>query len=697
MKYRPEVLKRLQEQVLAELETTPNQGKYSFFTEEDSKRNQTRELVTAEVIDYTMLDAALSNINYPDKIKPLVAIDIETTRLEHWMDDSEILGIGFTIPQYNFTKYYQQHKFLYVVGDLSKAAEVIEKFNPFVRWCGHNLKFDMLWLLNHLGVMLDDVEDSMCLAYLLTCGTGQPLALDKLAQQHLNRYPYTLEEIIGKPKSQTTPEDRKNVPVQQMADYCCEDTYESFLLWHLFTRKMRLNEENQKLLELYEIDRKAIKCLVWMEDEGIRVDLSKLEDIMSDVTLEQEVITDEAKLYALGVDLNSPQQLSIYLYQELKLPTQGIKKGKTGFYSTDKESLSKNAGLHPLVDLLLEYRRLTKLNTSFLKPLPKLQRCNRIHPTFNNCRTVTGRLSCDNPNLQQIPNVTKSEIGKAIRKLYIASPGYAIIRADYSQMELRILAHLSQDPYLLDCYKRDLDVHIVVTEMVFDIKYDSSNPEHKKLRTLCKNLNFGLIYGMTAMRLLSYCIPLGLNKDMKWCERMLCKYWEIFTGVRDWMFGEAYVGTIERGYTSTLHGRRRYFEFKHPYLRAMKGTGMDYTYQNYKTLEKKGVLSDPYDLECLRAAGNAPVQGGNADACRIAAARLYEKFNPHFQIINSNYNLNSACRILLLVHDEVVAEAPIETAMQVRDEIVEIMEQSYPLSVPVKVSSSISDSWGSAD
>lgn len=696
MKLRASTLERLREKAIIELESTPNEGKYSFFTLEQSLSTEKRELVTCELVTSVELDKALSSINYYKNEKPLVGIDIESTRLEHYLDDSEIIGIGFTIPQYEFKPQPQSFKFYFVKGDDNGLIDVLEKFNPYVRWCLHNAKFDMLWILNHLGVLLQYVEDTMVMYYVLTCGTGKPLGIDKLAQEFLNRFPYTLEEITGKSKKQLNPTVMKSIPLQTLGDYCCEDTYESWLLYFKFRTKLQLSE-HYKLWRLYEdIEKYCVHHLIWMEHVGISTDLETLLDIQSDVVIEQEVIMDEAQVYAPKVNLDSPLELSKFLYEELKLPTKGIKKGKLGFYSTDKESLSKN-NWHPLTSLLLDYRKLGKLNSSFLKPLPKLQRNGRIHPTFNNCRTYTGRYSCESPNLQQIPNASKSALGKRIRKLYVASKGKAIIRADYSQMELRILTHMSQDKYLIDCYLNNLDMHVVVTELIFDIKYDPTDPLHKKLRTLCKTLNFGLIYGMTALRLYGECLKIGLERSLKWCEEMLDNYWEIFTGVRDWMFGKAYVGTIERGYTETLHGRRRYFEFKHPYLRALQDTGMDHTYQNYKVLEKKGVLSDPYDLECLRAAGNAPIQGSNADAIRIAANKIFDELANYSFNYNSNYSFNSDFNLLLLVHDEVVAESDIETAMYYRDRIVEIMESAYPLCIPTKVSASISDSWGSAD
>lgn len=696
MKLRPSTLARLQELAMNELECVPNTGKYSFFTWQQSQNTEQRDLVKCELATSETLDKALSSINYFNNDKPLVGIDIESTRLEHYLDDSEIIGIGFTIPQYEFKQQPQTFRYLFIQGDDIGLIKILEKFNPYVRWCLHNAKFDVLWILNHLGVMLQHVEDTMVMYYLLTCGTGKPMGIDKLAQEFLNRYPYTLEEMTGKSKKHLTPDVLKSIPLQQLGDYCCEDTYESWLLYHKF-KNMLMQPENIKLWYLYdEIEKHCIHHLVWMEHGGIRVDLDTLAAIREDVLIEQEVILDEASLYAPNVNMDSPLELSKFLYEELKLPTKGIKKGKMGFYSTDKESLSKN-GWHPLPNLLLEYRKLGKLNSSFLKPLPSLQRCNRIHATFNNCMTYTGRYSCTNPNLQTIPNASKSTLGKRIRQLYTGSPDFCIIRCDYSQMELRILTEMSQDKYLIDCYTKGLDMHVLVTELIFDIKYDPQNPDHKKLRTLCKTLNFGLIYGMTGLRLYGECLKIGLERTLDWCQVMLDNYWEIFTGVRDWMFGTAYIGTIERGYTETLHGRRRYFEFKHPYLRSLRGTGMDYTYENYKVLEKKGVLSDPYDMECLRAAGNAPIQGSNADAIRIAANRIYDEFGNYNLNYNSNYNLNYNLQLLLLVHDEVVAECPWDVSSYCRDRIVDIMESAYPMSVPTKVSASISDSWGNAD
>lgn len=708
------LLEIAQHRVLEELSSgvESDDMRFAFWNEDDSRHQSERKLAKAQLIDsiddLEILRDALGN---PDV--RICGIDVETTGLNYW--EHEILGVGFallecdedsllerldsnekhdvdeffTLFYVNLNSYPDECK-----GMIEGLADVIFEVQHEIKWVLHNSKFDQHWFKQKMNLYLENVDDSLVMAYVLG---EKHKAIDKLAPIYLGRFPHTLKEYLG--KDSPTPDDMLSIPKEWLADYCVEDCLEGVCLSLLFMERLTQKRTSHgqpgypDLWSVYQyIDLYCIKSLLWAEEVGVLLDWDKLSGV--GVTLDAELYGIECEIAeTLGKTVEeanklcqSPRELSNYLYEEQKLPTDKITPTKFGF-STAVTALEELRNLHPLPRLILEHRKVSKVNGTYIKGFYQRGRNRRLHTTLNNTLTDTGRLSSSNPNLQNIPNPALSPTGKLIRQCFIAEEGNVLVKADYSQFELRILAHFSQDPYLLDCYRTGLDVHSVVTCLLFDHKYEDldpdNNPEHKTQRRLTKTINFGLIYGMTGHRLLNESRKAGLKYTFEQCEELMGKYWSKLSGVAEWM---AYVKlkAIRDGYTETLFGRRRYFEFHNPYLKSLKEKvkGMDLTLSNWKVLEAKGVLDNPKDAEALRACGNAPIQGSNADAIRIASGRLYECF------------YHSPVKYLLQVHDEIVLECPWKMQEEVKDDLVEIMTDVVKLSVPVEVEPKCALTWG---
>lgn len=691
--------------------------RFDFYTQEDSKHQREQKLCKATLIDsIESLDRLRNSLEF--HYCRDVGIDVETTGFNHW--EHELLGVGFACmnvtPDYiinyiieNGCEEIEQFFDIYYVqcdnypGEnewiIEALAEILQSPKcRDIKWYLHNAKFDMHWLRERFNFVPRLVDDSMIMAYVLR---ESKLGIDMLAPKYLSRFPHTLKQHLGKDK--ITPEDMWGIDIEWIADYCGEDCLEGVLLSLLLRR--RLWEEKTSdwqmgfntLRDIYEeIDLYCLHSLVWAEETGCLLDWDKLNTVGD--TLEAELWgieceiaeTCEMTLEEASKLASSPAVLSNYLYEVLKLPTKGLKPTKFGF-STAVDALNELKALHPLPRAILDYRQLAKLNGTYIKGFYERNRNHRLHTTFNNCLTDTGRLSSSDPNLQNIPNSAKSATGKLIRQCFVTEEGNVLVKADYSQFELRILAHFSQDPYLLDAYRTGKDVHSVVSCLLFDLDFNlfdpDANKEHKKFRTLAKTINFGLIYGMTAHKLLTMCVKAGFEYDLKQCEGIMTTYWAKLEGVTRWM---AYVKlkAIRDGYTETIFGRRRYFEFQNPYLKSLgkvrekTGNEIELTLENWKALESKGVLNHPKDAEALRACGNAPIQGSNADAIRIAMGKIYETY------------YGTEVKLLLNVHDEIVLECPWQIQEEVGETLSSVMQSVITLDVPVVVEPSIATSWG---
>jgi DNA polymerase I len=393
-----------------------------------------------------------------------------------------------------------------------------------------------------------------------------------------------------------------------------------------------------------------------METNGIRIDPAYLKTLSDQ--LETELHQLEEKAYELAgevFNLGSPKQLSEIFFTKLALDTKKTRKTKLG-YSTDAATLEKLQGDHPLVDILLEHRTLAKLKSTYVDALPLLVRADthRVHTDFNQAVTATGRLSSSNPNLQNIP--IRTAFSRQIRAAFIPEPGWVLLSADYSQIELRILAHLSEETRLVEAYRHNQDVHTLTAQLLLE-KEDVTSEE----RRLAKIINFGVIYGMGAQRF-SREAGVGYSEAKTFIERFYERYPAVFTYLQ-----RTERQAIAQGYVETLLGRRRYFQFDSPSLKQLHGKPL----AEVLATDLSTLKVNPYERGLLRAAANAPIQGSSADLIKIAMVRLHEAIAPY------------QAKLLLQVHDELVLEVHPTDLEAVIATIQTTMESALPLSVPL--------------
>ncbi|HEU4438566.1 MAG TPA: DNA polymerase I, partial [Methylomirabilota bacterium] len=418
-------------------------------------------------------------------------------------------------------------------------------------------------------------------------------------------------------------------------------------IWELWARAPRALDE-VGLRALYEdVERPQVGVLAAMEREGIRVDPARLADFSRELELALEGITRD--IYALAggeFNIGSPKQLAYILFEKLKLPP--VKRTKTG-YSTDADVLEQLAIGHELPARIVEHRTLAKLKSTYADALPTLVNpvTGRIHTSFNQLVAATGRLSSSNPNAQNIP--VRTELGRRIRAAFVPEAGWRFLAADYSQIELRILAHVSGEESLVEAFRRGEDIHARTASEVFGTALDAVTPEQ---RDIAKTTNFSVIYGVTAFGL-----SRGLDISTKQAQEFLDRFFARHPKVKAYL-ARTVAEARERGYVTTLLGRRRYL----PELRSgnpnLRGFGE-------------------------RMATNAPIQGTAADLVKIAMVRMAERLRTE--------DLRS--RMLLQVHDELLFEVPSAEVDRLRALAVEVMESALPLDVPLKVDVKVGDDW----
>ncbi|NER97861.1 MAG: DNA polymerase I, partial [Symploca sp. SIO1B1] len=509
-----------------------------------------------------------------------------------------------------------------------------------------NSKFDRL-VLRSQGIQLAGVVfDTMLASYVLNPDNSHNLG--ELALKYLGLTAKSYTELV--PKGKTIGE----VDIPAVADYCGMDVYTTFMIVVKLREEFRNVPQLQQLL--LEVELPLEPVLAEMEYQGICIDQPYLKNFSQQLEkdlleLEEQAYQDAGEKFNLG----SPKQLSELLFVKLELDRKKSRKIKTG-YSTDAATLEKLRGDHLVVDGILEYRSLAKLKSTYVDALPALVRSDsqRVHTDFNQAVTTTGRLSSSNPNLQNIP--IRTAFSRQIRKAFIPESGWLLVAADYSQIELRILAHLSKEPVLVKAYQTKGDVHTLTAQMLFD-KEEVTTEE----RRLGKVINFGVIYGMGAQRFAREAkMPAAQGKIF--IDRFNQRYPQIFAYLEQ-MKQEA----IAQGYVETILGRRRYFNFTSEKLRRLQGK--DLAEINLEQLKGLGA----YDAGLLRAAANSPIQGSSADIIKVAMVKLHE--------ILHNYQ----ARLLLQVHDELVFEVPPEEWEELQPKIREAMESAVELTVPLMV------------
>ena len=509
---------------------------------------------------------------------------------------------------------------------------------------GHNIKFDIK-VLSLYGVQVcGPIYDTMIAQYL--SNSDGVKKLDLMAESYLGYQMVPIEQLIGKRgKNQKSMRD---VPVSELSEYAAEDADITYQLKE-HTDKGIAEVDGKKLLE--EVELPLILVLADMEETGISLDVGFLENYSKEITEELVVIRDEIYKHAgQEFNLDSPKQLGPILFDELGIPYDG-KKTKTGQYSTAEDILSRVANEHEIIPAILNYRELTKLKSTYIDALPSLinPRTGRIHTTFGQTIAATGRLSSIGPNLQNIP--IRTERGRQTRKAFIPKDSdHVLVAADYSQVELRIIAHITQDEGMLDAFHKGEDIHASTAARVFGVPIADVDRE---MRRKAKAVNFGLAYGQSAFGLSQ---TLAISRTE--AKEIIDNYFEKFPGIRNYM-DETKAFAKEHGYVQTILGRRRYLR--------------DINSRNWTVR-----------AQAERNAINSPIQGSAADLIKVAMIDIHRELS----------SKDIATKMLLQVHDELVFEVPRTELDSVTPIIEEGMKNAIPdLNVPIVVDVGVGDNW----
>jgi DNA polymerase I len=511
---------------------------------------------------------------------------------------------------------------------------------------GHNLKFDALMLSNY-GLDVAPLSFDTMLAQWIIDPSSR-VGLKEIAGVYLNATMTHIEELIGSGKNQMSMEQ---VPVATAAPYAAADAEVCLRLMPILQKKL---VERNSMEILMNMEMPLIPVLMGMEKTGIMLDAEFFKRFSAEMgTRLNQIETEVYQLVGYHFNLNSTQQLSKVLFETLRLqPPDRNKKTASGHYSTSAAVLDELRGEHPAVDLLLEYRELAKLKSTYLEALP-LQinpRTSRVHTSFNQTGSVTGRLASSDPNLQNIP--TRTEIGKQVRLGFLASPGYLLLSVDYSQIELRVVAHMSKDERMLAAFRAGQDIHTATAAAINNIPLEQVTPDQRRH---AKAINFGLIYGMSAFGL-----SRGTGLTLGEAENFVREYFSDFPGVKQYLDGIR-VLAARQGYVETLFGRRRYFpNLANPVNIAMRNREE-------------------------REAINAPIQGTAADILKIAMLHLQPALEKS----------GSKAKLLLQVHDELVLEVPESELKDTAALVQKVMSESVTLSIPLITEAKCGVNWGS--
>lgn len=506
---------------------------------------------------------------------------------------------------------------------------------------GHNLKSDIV-ILSRLGIKIDNITfDSMIAQYLINPAQSS-YTINEISKEYLNIYGMDEESLLGKGKSK-----------RSFSDLCEEEIGNclSFTLDTILNVESKMKEiiKEQEMLDLYyNVELPLVEVLGSMEYYGFKIDTDELKKLGKEYDEEINSLTTE--IYTLAdveFNINSPKQLGEILFDKLSLPI--VKKTKTG-YSTDAEVLDKLKDQHPIVDKVLRYRQIVKLKSTYIDGLLNLinKDTNRVHSSFNQTITTTGRISSTEPNLQNIP--IRTDDGRKIRKAFIAeNNNYVLVDADYSQIELRVLAHISKDSKLMEAFINNEDIHRKTASEVFNVPKEEVS---SIMRSRAKAVNFGIVYGIS-----DYGLSRDLNISRKEAKEYIDNYLKNYKMVKEYMENIVEEGK-EKGYVETILHRRRYI----PELKAKNF--------NIKSFGE-------------RIAMNTPIQGSAADIIKMAMVKVYNELKTR--------NLKS--RLILQIHDELIIEAEKDEIEEVKDIMKNVMENSIKLNVPLIVDLEVGDSW----
>ncbi|MBA3283843.1 MAG: DNA polymerase I [Nitrosopumilus sp.] len=591
--------------------------------------------------NYILIDTKEKRAELINKLlkEKIICFDTETTGTNS--NDCELVGLSFAIKE-------KEAYYIPVKENYNDAHEVVNEFKPVfenveIEKTGQNLKFDITLLKWYDIEVKGKLFDTMLAHYLIEPDMRH--GMTALSETYLNYTPVPIEDLIGQKKSQQI--SMRQVDLETIKEYAAEDADVTLQLRNKFEPEL----QKAGLKSLFEdVEVPLIKVLVDMETEGVAVDKEVLKLFSKELELELKKI--EKDIYdCCGIEFNiaSPKQLGEVLFDHLKIDEKA-KKTRTGQYATGEEVLSKLAEKHPAVKMVLEYRELQKLKNTYVDTLPEMinPRTGRIHTCYNQTVAATGRLSSQSPNLQNIP--IKTEKGREVRKAFIPrNDKFTLLSADYSQVELRIVAHMSGDEAMIDAFKNNLDIHTATAAKVYGVELNEVTSE---MRGKAKMVNFGIIYGISAFGLSQ-----RLNIPRKEAAFIIEQYFKQYPKIKEYMDESIRQARID-GYVETVLGRRRYLRDINSANAAVRGFAE-------------------------RNAINAPIQGSAADMIKIAMIKIHKDL--------CDKNLRS--KMILQVHDELVFDVYKEETEEVQAIVKNRMQTAIPMQVPLEVDMGTGDNW----
>lgn len=607
-------------------------------TNEEKKSNL--ESLNSLSYDYQLIDTEEKRNEIIKKLltSEILALDTETTGTDPM--DAELVGMSFSITE-------NQAFYVPVPAEREEAIKIVREFEPVFKnekslKVGQNIKYDMLVLQNYGIEVRGKLFDTMVAHYVL-----QPELrhnMDYLAEIYLHYQTIHIEELIG-PKGKGQ-KNMRDLSPQEVYLYACEDADVTLKLKNILEQELKKNDA-EKLF--YEIEMPLVPVLVNIESNGVRLDTEALKQSSEHFTTRLQSI--EKEIYTLAEEefnIASPKQVGEILFDKLKI-VEKAKKTKTGQYVTSEEVLESLRNKHDIIGKILEYRGLKKLLSTYIDALPQLinPKTGRIHTSFNQTVTATGRLSSSNPNLQNIP--IRDEDGKEIRKAFIPDDGCSFFSADYSQIELRIMAHLSEDKNMIDAFLSGYDIHAATAAKIYKVDIKEVTAD---MRRKAKTANFGIIYGISVFGLAE-----RMNVDRKEAKELIDGYFETYPQVKSYMDKSIQVAR-EHGYVETIFHRKRFL----PDINSRNAVVRGYAERN---------------------AINAPIQGSAADIIKVAMARIYERFKAE----------GLKAKMILQVHDELNFSVPAKEKEIVEQVVIEEMEKAYRMHVPLKADCGWGTNW----
>lgn len=615
---------------------------FANFTPDEPGEAKKSNLETLESLtyNYQLIDTEEKRRKIIQKLltSKILSLDTETTGTEPM--DAELVGMSFSIAE-------NEAFYVPVPSDQDEALKIVNEFRPVFEnenslKVGQNIKYDMIVLQNYGATVKGPLFDTMIAHYVLQPELRH--GMDYLAEIYLHYQTIHIDELIG-PKGKNQ-KNMRDLDPKDVYLYACEDADVTLKLKNVLEKELKENDAERLF---YDIEMPLVPVLVNIERNGVLLDTEALKQSSAHFTAQMEQI--EKEIYELAgetFNIASPKQVGEVLFDKLKI-VEKAKKTKTGQYVTSEEVLESLRHKHPVVEKILEHRGLKKLLGTYIDALPQLinPRTGKVHTSFNQTVTATGRLSSSNPNLQNIP--IRDENGKEIRKAFIPDEGCLFFSADYSQIELRIMAHLSEDKNMIDAFLSNHDIHAATAAKIYktDLKDVGSD-----MRRKAKTANFGIIYGISVFGLAE-----RMNVDRKEAKELIDGYFETYPGVKAYMDKSIQVAQ-EKGYVETIFHRKRFL----PDINSRNAVVRGYAERN---------------------AINAPIQGSAADIIKVAMARIYQRFQAE----------GIQAKMILQVHDELNFSVPVNEKERVEEIVIEEMEKAYRMHVPLKADCGWGRNW----